>query len=126
MIRATGMAKRGAGQVEAVSIYAEFAEASHQRRSARGLSDGSMKTCSGAPGTGLQQCALAGIDRNRALHMDAILCIERRLAALAALRLDHRVSELDLTQLEYGGTGCGLQRQARRKAESKTASVRPA
>ncbi len=120
------MAKRGAGQIEAVSIYAEFAEASDHRsqreRLVRRVDENMFRT----PGAGMQQRTLVGIDRNRALDMDAILRIERRLAALSAFCLDHRVSKLDLTQFEYGGTGCGLQRQARREAEGKAESVRPA
>ena len=73
----------------------------------------------------LQQSALIGIDR-RALQMDAVLGVERVIAALAAFGCDDSVSQFELTHFECSRSDRGLKRRARGEAEGKTGTVRPA
>ena len=73
----------------------------------------------------LQQSALIGIDR-RALQVDAILGVERVIAALAAFGYDDGVGQFELTHFENSRADRGLERRPRGEAEGKTGTVRPA
>ena len=73
----------------------------------------------------LQQSAPIGIDR-RALQMDAILGVERVVAALAAFGCDDGIGQFELAHFHDRGADRGLQRRPRGETEGKTGTVRPA
>ena len=73
----------------------------------------------------LQQSALIGIDR-RALQMDAVLGVERVIAALASFGYNDGVGQFELTHFERSRADRGLKRRPRGKAEGKTGTVGPA
>ena len=73
----------------------------------------------------VQQYAPIGVDR-RAPQMDAILGIERVIAALASLGCNDGIGEFELTHFHNCGADRGLQCRPRREAESKSGTIRPA
>src|SRR5256886_3165348 len=56
----------------------------------------------------------------RALQMDAILGVERVIAALNALGCDDGIGQLELTHFDNRAADCGLKRLPRREAVNQT------